>query len=179
MSGSIPAMTLLCILLLLSTGVAVANPSPGVNWGKGGLSLLQTVEFVVQEQWPTSDDSSTVMILYGGPSFVYTHSPDDLSGPGIGAEAGAELRRQFTGRSSGPFMSLYAGAGSLWPLSESESSWIRAVSAGCKLGYRIPLRRDGSDIDLEPYGALACGFSLAGDESFSVAVYLGLKFAFF
>lgn len=179
MFPSIRSEVLLCAIAFVSAGAGGANPSPGTNWATGGLGLIQTVEFVLQDQRPTSGDSATVLILYGGPSFVYTHKPEDYEGSGVGAEAGVELRRQFSRRSSGPFVSLYAGAGALWPISESESSWIRAVSSGFKLGCRIPVENGHPSLDLEPYVALACGYSLAGDESFSGAVYLGLKLAFF
>jgi hypothetical protein len=179
MQKALNAAALLPAALVVMTAVAAANPSPGASWANGGPSLLQTAEFVLQSQRLSSDDSATVVILYGGPSFVYTRAPDKYRGYGLGLEAGIEFRRQISRRSSGPFMSLYAGVGSLWPFSETDTSWIRAVSSGFKMGWRIPVVRDDRGVDVEPYAALAYGFSLTGDWAFSGAVYLGLKFALF
>lgn len=176
---ALPAVVILSAAVVFMAGVAAANPSPGASWEDGGFSILQTTELVVQKQTATSDDSATVLILYGGPSLVYTHFPEDHTGLGVGAEAGIELRRQFCRRASGPFASLYAGAGALWPAPGSDASLISAASLGVKLGWRIPVGRGDPAVDVEPYTAVAFGVSLASDLAFSGAIYLGLKFALF
>jgi hypothetical protein len=175
----LPAAAILSTALVFIAGVAEANPSPGTSWEDGGFSILQTAEMVVQSQTSTSDDSSTVLILYGGPSLVYTHVPEDHRGAGVGVEAGIELRRQFSRRSSGPFTSLYAGVGALWPFAESEATSIRAASFGMKLGWRIPVGHGDPGVDVEPYTAAAFGVSLAGERALSVTIYLGLKLALY
>jgi hypothetical protein len=175
----LPTVAILTAALVFNEGVAAANPSPGLSWEDGGFSILQTAELVLQNQTSTSDDSSTVLIIYGGPSLVYSHVPEDHRGAGMGTEAGIELRRQFWRRSSGPFTSLYAGAGALWPFSGSEASSVIAGSFGMKTGWRIPVSSGTPGFDIEPYTAAAIGVAVAGEPAVSITIYLGLKFALY
>jgi hypothetical protein len=171
----------IAILLAATCGTAMANPSPGSGWSEGRLSVLQTLEMVYQIEHAWNDEDSTeVVILYGGPAFVYNYLPDDLSGPGVAVEAGIELRKQFTGHPGGMFAGLYAGTGVQWSSSEDEGDTrTTAVSVGMKVGYRIKLLAGSICLDAEPYLCVASSIPIVETHDLAGAAYIGFKLAFF
>lgn len=165
----------LWVTVMLMVGAAFADPTPDPDYIDDGGSLLQTVEVTVHVERGFSGDSLQSWILYAGPSLVYVWSPEDLRGPGLGLELGGELRRSLRRPLSGPFLGAYAGVGILWRMDEKASE---AVTAGVKMGWRIPVRSD-SPVDIEPYAGVGLRLlSLSGGrESSSLhgILYLGLK----
>lgn len=166
------------ITALFMVGAVLADPTPDPDYIDDGGSLLQTVEATVHVEGGFRGDSLQSWILYGGPTFVYVWSPEDLSGPGFGLELGGELRRSLRRPLSGPFLGAYAGVGIL--LREDEKA-SEAVTAGVKMGCRIPVS-SGVPLDIEPYAGVGIRLlSLSGGrESSSLhgILYLGLKLDF-
>jgi len=165
-------------ITLFMVGAVYADPTPDPDYIDDGCSLLQTVEATVHVEGGLSGDSLQSWILYGGPTFVYVWSPEDLSGPGLGLELGGELRRSLRRPLSGPFLGAYAGVGILWRVDEKASE---AVTAGVKMGWRIPVS-SGIPLDAEPYAGVGIRLlSLSGGrESSSLhgILYIGLKLDF-
>lgn len=169
---------IIALVLIVTAGTVTADPTPDPDYIDDGGSLLQTVEATVHVEGGFNGDSLQSWILYGGPTFVYVWSPENLSGPGLGLELGGELRRSLRRPLSGLFLGAYAGVGILWRIDEKASE---AVTAGVKMGWRIPVS-SGIPLDVEPYAGVGVRlFSLSdGGEPFSLhpILYLGLKFDF-
>ncbi len=164
---------------LLSAGVAGANPLPGPS-SENQFTIMQTFEFTFHIEGSVEPDTMGTWILYGGPTLAYVWSPETIKGSGAGVELGAELRRYFKQPLSGPFAGVYMGAGVLWRSGEEH---VEAISAGFKLGWRIPFLSRGLLLDLEPY--ICVGVKLLsndGDDNggfFDSTLYLGTKFDFY
>jgi len=167
------------ILILLTTGVAGANPSPWPS-SENGFSIIQTFEATFHIEKPLESDTMGAFIVYGGPTLAYILSPAENKGAGFGVELGAELRKYFMQPMSGLFTGGYLGTGALWRSGEEK---VVTISVGVKLGWRIPLIKRGLLLDVEPY--ICVGVKLLGiDEAenggtFDAALYLGTKFDFY
>ncbi len=161
-------------MLLLVVGAASANPPPIPKPTPIEMSLVQTLEFSLHRE--TSGKSRWSTILYGGPFLMYTYEPADTRGLGGGAYIGLEIRHRFLQEPRGPFLGLYIGAGGQLYEDESDDlAFTAAFSFGPKIGWRIPLLRGRTDIDLEPYTCV--GFHGSGSGAW-LGVYLGLKVDF-
>jgi hypothetical protein len=165
--------------LILFEAEAVSNPTPPP--AEGRFTVMHTLEFTLNIEYPMKPDTLSTFILYGGPTLVYVWSPDESRGFGVGIELGGELRKYFQRPVSGLFAGGYIGAGALW---KSDDETVETVSAGVKLGNRIPfLSGDEVLMDIEPY--LCLGFQLLdlnGDNEsrFSdTTLYLGFKLDFY
>lgn len=162
------------MLVFLIIGVTSANPPPmpkptPIEW-----SLVQTLEFALHRE--TSGESRWSTILYGGPFLMYTYEPADARGLGGGAYFGMEIRYRFLKEPSGPFLGFYIGAGcQLYEDESDDLAFTAAFSMGPKIGWRIPLVRGWTDIDIEPYTCI--GFQ-GGGSGTGLGVYLGLKLDF-
>lgn len=151
---------------------------PNVN----RFSIMQTFEVTFHIEQPLQPDTMGTWILYGGPVLSYVWSPDEIKGAGVGIELGVELRKYFVLPLSGLFSGVYLCAGALWRSGEEH---VEAISAGFKLGWRIPLLSRGLSLDLEPY--ICVGVKLlsnGGDNNNSgflddATFYLGTKFDFY
>ncbi len=167
------------VVTLQLTGVALANPSPWPGT-ENQFTIMQTLEVTFHIEGPLLPDTMGTWILYGGPTLVNILSPVETRGTGFGIELGAELRKYFMRPMSGLFAGAYLGAGALWRSGEEQ---VEAISAGVKLGWRIPLFRRGLLLDLEPYTCV--GAKLFGTNEnkngnvFDGALYLGIKFDFY
>jgi hypothetical protein len=176
---SIRITLLMVMVTLLLTGVSFANPAPWPGTDNQ-FTIMQTVEFTFHIEGSIQPDTMGTWILYGGPTLVNILSPAETKGTGFGIEMGAELRKYFMRPLSGLFAGAYLGAGALWRSGEEQ---VEAVSAGVKLGWRIPLFSRGLQLDVEPY--ICVGAKLLGsnkDENsdlLDAALYLGTKFDFY
>lgn len=170
---------LMLMVALLLTGVSFANPSPWPDTDNQ-FTIMQTLEFTFHIEEPVQPDTMGTWIIYGGPTLVNTLSPAETKGTGLGIELGVELRKYFMRPRSGLFAGAYMGAGALWRSSEES---VEAISAGVKLGWRIPLFSRGLLLDVEPY--ICVGMKLLGSDKnenggfFDAALYLGIKFDFY
>ena len=168
------ALVLCSMMLLLIIGVTSANPPPIPKPTPIEMSLVQTLEFSLHRE--TSGKSPWSTILYGGPFLMYTYEPADTRGLGGGAYFGMEIRRRFLQEPRGPFLGFYIGVGGqLFEDDSDELAFIAAFSFGPKIGWRIPLVRGRTDIDIEPYTCV--GFQGSGSGAW-LGVYLGLKLDF-
>lgn len=176
---SVKTISLIVLVTLLLTGFAFANPAPWPGTDNQ-FTIMQTLELTFHIEGPVQPDTMGTWILYGGPVLVNILSPAETKGTGLGIELGAELRKYFMRPVSGLFAGVYLGAGALW---HSNGEQVEAISAGVKLGWRIPLFSKGLHLDIEPY--ICVGVKLLGtDESddgapFDAALYLGTKFDFY
>ncbi len=167
------------MVTLLLTGVSFGNPAPWPGTDNQ-FTIMQTVEFTFHIERSIQPDTMGTWIIYGGPALVNILSPAETKGTGLGIELGAELRKYFMRPMSGLFAGAYMGAGALWKSGEEQ---VEAISAGVKLGWRIPLFNKGLQLDIEPY--ICVGAKLLGtDENdnsslFDAAFYLGTKFDFY
>ena len=177
MNIRITLLTLMVTLLL--TGVSFANPAPWPGTDNQ-FTIMQTLEFTFHIEGPIQPDTMGTWIIYGGPTLVNIMSPAETKGTGLGIELGAELRKYFMRPVSGLFAGAYLGAGALWRSGEEQ---VEAISAGVKLGWRIPLFNKGLHLDIEPYTCV--GVKLLGTDGsddgglFDAALYLGAKFDFY
>jgi hypothetical protein len=173
-----PSGILPCVCLALC-GLTTANPSPPSGWSNGGLSLVQTLEadYQIEHLW-NEEDSTEVLIIYGGPALVYNYLPEDYRGLGVALEIGVELRKQYTGHPKGIFTGLYAGAGVQWSSDEEGDTRTTAASFGIKIGDRIPLFGGSICIDAEPYLCIAASIPVA-ETDLAGAAYIGLKIDIF
>jgi hypothetical protein len=140
---------------------------------------MQTLEFILHVEGPLTSDTIETWILYGGPTLVHIWSPEELQGTCAGLELGGELRRYFIQPLTGPFMGAYFGAGALWRLEEET---VEAVSAGAKLGWRIPMLHSDLRLYIEPYSAICVKLFSIGEEYeealFDGTLFLGMKLDF-
>lgn len=173
-------ITLLTVMvMLLLAGISFANPAPWPGTDNQ-FTIMQTLEFTFHIEGPVQPDTMGTWIIYGGPTLVNILSPAETKGTGLGIELGAELRKYFMRPMSGLFAGAYIGAGALWRSGEEQ---VEAISAGVKLGWRIPLFSEGLQLDIEPY--ICVGTKLLdtdeNDDSglFDAALYLGTKFDFY
>ncbi len=165
---------ILCNVLLLNVGVISANPVPMPEPTMIDLSVVQTLEFSLHRE--TSGKSRWSTILYGGPFLMYTYEPADTRGLGGGAYLGLEIRHRFLQKPEGPFAGFYIGVGGqLYEDEWNDTAFTIAFSAGPKIGWRIPLLRGRTDLDIEPYTCI--GIQSSGSTS-GLGIYLGLKLDF-
>lgn len=165
---------ILCTVLLLIVGATSANPIPMPGPTTVELSLVQTLEFSLHRE--TSGKSGWSTILYGGPALMYTYEPADTRGLGGGVYIGLEIRHRFFNEPRGPFAGFYIGTGGLlYEDGSDDLTFTIAFSLGPKIGWRIPLLRGRTDIDIEPYTCF--GVQTSGSAA-GLGVYLGLKLDF-
>ncbi len=167
------------VAVALLAGMTGANPLP-VPSSENRFTIMQTLEFTFHIEKPVEPDTMGTWIFYGGPVLACVLSPAETKGMGFGIELGSELRKYFTRPLSGPFTGVYMGAGAHWKSGEEH---VEAISAGFKLGWRIPLFSRMLQLDIEPYICVGTKIlSNDGDDNgglFDAALYLGAKFDFY